>query len=72
MMQRGSTFDAAAYGGDGWSPRNASLADEVGNIWGQVCTCASLTVRVIPASPLVKPLACAADKRQCDLVLPAG
>lgn len=34
MTERGSTFDTAAYGGDEWSPRHASLADEVGSIWG--------------------------------------
>lgn len=28
------TVNAAAYGGDGWSPRSTSLADEVGGLWG--------------------------------------
>jgi len=27
-------FSAAAYGGPGWSPRKASLRDEIGSIWG--------------------------------------
>jgi arginine deiminase len=26
-------FDAAAYGGPGWQPRTASLADELGTLW---------------------------------------
>jgi N-dimethylarginine dimethylaminohydrolase len=28
-----STFNAAAYGGPGWSPRTTSLADEIGELW---------------------------------------
>jgi N-dimethylarginine dimethylaminohydrolase len=28
-----SSFGAAAYGGDGWSPRVASHADEIGPVW---------------------------------------
>lgn len=28
-----STFGSAAYGGDNWSPREASHADEIGDIW---------------------------------------
>jgi arginine deiminase len=28
-------FKASAYGGPGWSPRTASLHDEIGTIWGQ-------------------------------------
>lgn len=28
-----STFGAAAYGGDGWSPRTRTLGDELGSIW---------------------------------------
>ncbi|MFQ5420049.1 MAG: dimethylarginine dimethylaminohydrolase family protein, partial [Anaerolineae bacterium] len=35
MSQRKSLFDAAAYGGDGWSPRTASLAEEAGSVWGR-------------------------------------
>ena len=27
-------FDVAAYGGEGWSPRVRSLAEEVGDLWG--------------------------------------
>jgi len=27
-------FDAAAYGGAGWSPRTASLRQEIGTVWG--------------------------------------
>ena len=30
---RGSTFGTAAYGGDNWSPRLDSHAQEIGNIW---------------------------------------
>ena len=29
-----TTVNTAAYGGDGWSPRSQSLAQEVGNLWG--------------------------------------
>jgi len=28
------TFKAAAYGGKGWSPRTASLRQEIGQVWG--------------------------------------
>jgi N-dimethylarginine dimethylaminohydrolase len=28
-----SSFGAAAYGGDGWSPRTASHAEEIGTLW---------------------------------------
>jgi hypothetical protein len=27
-------FAAAAYGGPGWSPRTASLRQEIGGVWG--------------------------------------
>ncbi|MGH7358034.1 MAG: dimethylarginine dimethylaminohydrolase family protein, partial [Candidatus Rokuibacteriota bacterium] len=27
--------DAAAYGGEGWSPRTAPLRDEIGALWGR-------------------------------------
>jgi N-dimethylarginine dimethylaminohydrolase len=29
-----SFFDAAAYGGKGWQPRDASTAEEIGHLWG--------------------------------------
>ena len=29
----GSTFGTAAYGGEGWSPRTRTLADELGDVW---------------------------------------
>lgn len=29
-----SLFETAAYGGAGWSPRTASLGDELGKVWG--------------------------------------
>ena len=29
-----SIFKAAAYGGEGWSPRTASLRQEIGGVWG--------------------------------------
>ncbi|MGD2103500.1 MAG: arginine deiminase family protein [Anaerolineae bacterium] len=29
-----SLFSAAAYGGDGWSPRRTALRQEIGSIWG--------------------------------------
>ena len=28
-----SSFGAAAYGGDGWSPRVAAHGDEIGSLW---------------------------------------
>ena len=28
-------IDAAAYGGEGWSPRTAPLRDEIGGLWGR-------------------------------------
>ena len=34
MPQQKDLFNAAAYGGDGWSPRKSHLRDELGNIWG--------------------------------------
>ena len=34
MSDQIEPFDVAAYGGDGWSPRTQSLAEEIGNIWG--------------------------------------
>lgn len=34
MSARGTTFGTAAYGGAGWSPRTASLAEEIGGVWG--------------------------------------
>lgn len=33
-MSRSSFFDAAAYGGKGWQPRDASTAEEIGRLWG--------------------------------------
>ena len=33
MTERASTFGSSAYGGDGWSPRQRSLADELGTVW---------------------------------------
>ena len=33
-MHRNDLFNAAAYGGTGWSPRKTHLRDELGNIWG--------------------------------------
>lgn len=33
-MINNTTVNAAAYGGDGWSPRSTSLAEEVGGLWG--------------------------------------
>ncbi len=35
-MSAGSLHEAAAYGGPGWSPRTASLREEIGRLWG-VC-----------------------------------
>lgn len=32
-------FDAAAYGGTGWSPRIASLREEIGTLWGDCGVC---------------------------------
>jgi arginine deiminase len=29
------TFEAAAYGGEGWSPRTATLRQEIGQVWGK-------------------------------------
>ena len=34
MTSRGEPFIAAAYGGEGWSPRTASLREEIGSVWG--------------------------------------
>ncbi len=34
MTSRGEPFVAAAYGGEGWSPRTASLGEEIGSVWG--------------------------------------
>ena len=34
MSERSSTFGLSAYGGEGWSPRSASLAEEIGGVWG--------------------------------------
>jgi N-dimethylarginine dimethylaminohydrolase len=31
---RAGSFSAAAYGGEGWSPRATSLRQEIGSIWG--------------------------------------
>lgn len=31
--EEGSTFGTAAYGGEGWSPRTRTLADELGDVW---------------------------------------
>jgi len=39
-----STFQASAYGGEGWSPRTASLREEIGSVWG---TC-GLTIEWSP------------------------
>jgi N-dimethylarginine dimethylaminohydrolase len=34
MSYQTEPFNAAAYGGEGWSPRASSLADELGRLWG--------------------------------------
>ena len=34
MSEQGSTFGLSAYGGEGWSPRTATTAAELGNVWG--------------------------------------
>jgi arginine deiminase len=34
MTMRIEPFDAAAYGGEGWSPRSQSLSEELGRVWG--------------------------------------
>jgi arginine deiminase len=34
MTERTEPLDAAAYGGQGWSPRTSSLRQELGEIWG--------------------------------------
>jgi N-dimethylarginine dimethylaminohydrolase len=34
MSRQQSTFGLSAYGGEGWSPRNQSLAAELGGVWG--------------------------------------
>lgn len=31
--RQSSPFEAAAYGGPGWSPRHSSLGDEIGSVW---------------------------------------
>jgi len=33
-MDEEKLYKAAAYGGEGWSPRTAHLSEELGNIWG--------------------------------------
>jgi len=33
MANQPTTFDTAAYGGPGWSPRSASHAEELGRLW---------------------------------------
>ncbi len=38
-------FDAAAYGGPGWSPRSTSLREEIGSVWGR-CGVASEYTRL--------------------------
>ena len=35
MTNRTEPFNVAAYGGQGWSPRTASLAEELGTVWGR-------------------------------------
>jgi len=32
-------FEAAAYGGAGWSPRTSSLREEIGTLWGDCGVC---------------------------------
>ena len=34
MTRKKDIFNAAAYGGVGWSPRKTHLSEELGNIWG--------------------------------------
>jgi len=34
MAPQTEPFDVAAYGGEGWSPRTQSLAEELGHVWG--------------------------------------
>jgi len=34
MTNQTEPFKAAAYGGEGWSPRNTSLEEELGEVWG--------------------------------------
>ncbi len=34
MTNNMEPFDAAAYGGEGWSPRSAALKEELGSVWG--------------------------------------
>lgn len=34
MTNRTEPFNVAAYGGEGWSPRTASLREELGSLWG--------------------------------------
>jgi len=33
-MASDKSFNASAYGGEGWSPRTQSLAEELGSVWG--------------------------------------
>ncbi len=35
MSYQTEPFNVSAYGGEGWSPRTNSLAEELGTIWGQ-------------------------------------
>ena len=35
MTHSQGVFNAAAYGGEGWSPRTKSLKDELGGVWGK-------------------------------------
>ena len=34
MASQQETFRSAAYGGEGWSPRTQTLAQEIGSVWG--------------------------------------
>ena len=33
-MDQEKLYKAAAYGGEGWSPRVAHLGEEIGTVWG--------------------------------------
>ncbi|HKI55375.1 MAG TPA: arginine deiminase-related protein [Anaerolineales bacterium] len=35
MTHSQEVFNAAAYGGEGWSPRTRNLKDELGSVWGK-------------------------------------
>lgn len=69
MTKNLAPYTASAYGGEGWSPRTQSLADELGSIWG-VCGMASEyeTLRAVLLHRPGRELTASSDPNQVQML----